>query len=156
MPVVSGARRGVGFSQERGSPDPPQADLGLVLGAGLRPALRMAVVASAVAGLLGCRGWTAWHVMNPTARLLCDLIALPSVNPAFLPPGDTQAGEARLCAFLAATLGRARINSEQAQVAPGRPNLLARLTPVGRVLHRVVIAPHLDTEIGRASCRERV
>jgi acetylornithine deacetylase len=83
--------------------------------------------------------------MNPTARLLCDLIALPSVNPAFLPPGDTQAGEARLCAFLAATLGRAGINSEQAQVAPGRPNLLARLTPVGRVLHRVVLAPHLDT-----------
>jgi hypothetical protein len=33
------ARRDIGFGQERGSPDPPKADLGVVLGAGRRPAL---------------------------------------------------------------------------------------------------------------------
>ena len=45
--------------------------------------------------------------MTHTEKLLCDLIALPSVNPAFLPARDPRAGEGRVAAFLAATAARA-------------------------------------------------
>jgi acetylornithine deacetylase/succinyl-diaminopimelate desuccinylase-like protein len=55
------------------------------------------------------------------------------------------AGEGRVCDFLAATLARLGLDTEQVMVAPQRPNLLARLTPRGRVRCRVVLAPHLDT-----------
>lgn len=83
--------------------------------------------------------------MTRTARLLRDLIALPSVNPAFLPPGDSLAGERRVAEFLAASAATAGLSVEFQPVAPGRTNLLARLIPPGPVRHRVVLAPHLDT-----------
>ncbi len=83
---------------------------------------------------------------NPTARtLLRDLVALPSVNPAFAPLGSPFAGEARVADFLAAIAGRAGLDLERLEVEPGRPNLLARLTPTGRVRQRILLAPHLDT-----------
>ncbi|MHB1308278.1 MAG: M20 family metallopeptidase [Limisphaerales bacterium] len=82
--------------------------------------------------------------MDPV-RLLCELIALPSVNPAFLPPGHPRAGEKRVGDFLTAVAARAGLEVDLREVFPDRFNLLARLTPPGRVRHRVWLVPHLDT-----------
>ena len=43
--------------------------------------------------------------MTPAEKLLRELIALPSVNPAFLPAGDLRAGEKGVADFLTATAG---------------------------------------------------
>ena len=83
--------------------------------------------------------------MSQTEKLLRELIALPSVNPAFLPEGDPHAGEQRMLDFLAATAAQAGLDIELQPVLPGRPNLLARLCPREKTRHRIVLAPHLDT-----------
>ena len=83
--------------------------------------------------------------MTKTEKLLRDLIALPSVNPAFLPAQDLRAGEQRMGDFLAATAARAGLDVEFQPVAPGRSNLLVRLTPRGQSRQRLLLAPHLDT-----------
>jgi acetylornithine deacetylase/succinyl-diaminopimelate desuccinylase-like protein len=88
--------------------------------------------------------WAALKLTR-TTRLLRDLIALPSVNPAFLPAGDAQAGELRVAEFLAATAAQCGLAVEFQEVALGRANLLARLVPAGPVKQRVLLAPHLDT-----------
>ena len=85
--------------------------------------------------------------MTRTEKLLSELIALPSVNPAFLPAGDPFAGEQRVAEFLAATAAQAGLAVEFQAVSPGRSNLLARLTPAGRVRRRILLAPHLDTVV---------
>jgi len=79
------------------------------------------------------------------AKLLRELIALPSVNPAFLPVGDSRAGEQRVADFLAATAARHGLDIEFRQVFPGRANVLAQYTPSGQLRQRVVLAPHMDT-----------
>jgi acetylornithine deacetylase/succinyl-diaminopimelate desuccinylase-like protein len=83
--------------------------------------------------------------MLETEKLLRDLVALPSVNPAFLPVGDARAGEQRVGDFLAARAARAGLDVEFRQVLPQRANFLASLSPRGRVKQRVLLAPHLDT-----------
>ncbi len=83
--------------------------------------------------------------MSRVARLLADLIALPSVNPAVVPAGDPRAGEKRVAEFLAATAGAGGLEVELTEVLPGRPNVLARLTPLRPGRQRVLLAPHLDT-----------
>jgi len=83
-------------------------------------------------------------LMKP-AHFLAELIALPSVNPAFLPAGDPRAGEHRVADFLAATAARGGLDIEFHEVSPNRRNLIARFTPSGRVKKRVVLAPHTDT-----------
>jgi len=83
--------------------------------------------------------------MTATAKLLQELIALPSVNPAFVPAGDPRAGERRVADFLAFTADRVGLEIEFQEVLPGRSNLLARLTPAGKVTQRILLAPHLDT-----------
>jgi acetylornithine deacetylase/succinyl-diaminopimelate desuccinylase-like protein len=83
--------------------------------------------------------------MTNTAKLLRELIALPSVNPAFLPAKHPRAGEQRVAEFLAATAARAGLDVEFQAVAPGRSNLLARLSPRGKARQRLLLAPHLDT-----------
>jgi succinyl-diaminopimelate desuccinylase len=83
-----------------------------------------------------------------SATLLAELVALPSVNPAFLPPGNPRAGETRVAEFLAATAARAGLEIEFQPVLPRRDNLLARLKPAGKATRRVVLAPHLDTVDG--------
>ena len=45
--------------------------------------------------------------LSPVVRLLRDLIALPTVNPAFLPDGDPRTGEARAADFVAAIAAHA-------------------------------------------------
>lgn len=83
--------------------------------------------------------------MTKTERLLRELIALPSVNPALLPAHDPRAGEQRVAEFLAATAAQAGLDVEFQSVASGRSNLLARLSPSGKVRRRLVLAPHMDT-----------
>jgi acetylornithine deacetylase/succinyl-diaminopimelate desuccinylase-like protein len=83
--------------------------------------------------------------MTKTAKLLRELIALPSVNPAFLPAKHPRAGEQRVAEFLAATAARAGLDVDFQPVAPGRSNLLARFSPRGKVRQRLLLAPHMDT-----------
>ena len=83
--------------------------------------------------------------MSHSLKLLRDLIALPSVNAAFLPPGDPHAGEAKVADYLAKRAAKARLDVERQPVAPGSDNLIVRLSPLGQVRHRIILAPHLDT-----------
>lgn len=83
--------------------------------------------------------------MTSPTKLLRELIALPSVNPAFIPSGDPRAGEGRVAEFLASVAASGGLDVELQEVLPGRSNLIARLLPVGRVRQRIVLAPHMDT-----------
>ncbi len=83
--------------------------------------------------------------MTSTEKLLRALIALPSVNPAFLPPGHKRAGEQNTAEFLATVGARAGLDVELQTVLPNRPNLIARLAPRGVARQRILLAPHLDT-----------
>jgi len=83
--------------------------------------------------------------LSAATKLLRELIALPSVNPAFLPANDPRAGEQRVADFLAAIAGSNGLEVEFQEVFPDRANLLARLTPSGQSRQRVLLAPHLDT-----------
>ena len=83
--------------------------------------------------------------MSKTSRLLEELIALPSVNPAFLPARHPRAGEGRVAEFLAAVSAAAGLELEFQQALPHRPNLLVRLSPRSRASQRILLAPHLDT-----------
>ena len=83
--------------------------------------------------------------MTNTEKLLRELIALPSVNPAFLPADDPYAGEQGVAEFLAATGARSGLDIELQPVFPRRPNLLATYRPSANPKRRVVLAPHMDT-----------
>ncbi|HEY3856248.1 MAG TPA: M20 family metallopeptidase [Verrucomicrobiae bacterium] len=83
--------------------------------------------------------------MAETEKLLKDLIALRSVNPAFLPEGHPDAGESRVAKFLGATASNAGLDVEFQPVAPGRSNIIARLSPKEKVQHRILFVPHMDT-----------
>ena len=84
--------------------------------------------------------------MTETEKVLRELIALPSVNPAFLPDKHPFAGEGRVAEFLANQAAKAGLDVELQEVFPGRSNLLARLVPAGgRSRQRILLAPHLDT-----------
>lgn len=83
--------------------------------------------------------------MSRTAKLLTELIALPSVNPEFAGAAGPLTGERRVAEFLAANGAKAGLDVELQRVKPGRPNLLAVLSPPGRVQQRILLAPHLDT-----------
>ena len=83
--------------------------------------------------------------MTETEKLLRELIALPSVNPAFLPENHPSAGEARVTDFLTAHAARHGLDIELQPVFPQRSNLLARLSPAHPAQQRIVLAPHLDT-----------
>jgi succinyl-diaminopimelate desuccinylase len=85
---------------------------------------------------------------SPTSvmeRLLCELIGIPSVNPAFLPDMPSLTGEQALADFLDDYCAAAGLDVECQEVLPGRPNLLARLRPSGKIRKRILLAPHLDT-----------
>ena len=104
--------------------------------------------------------------MTRTEKLLAELIALPSVNPAFVPSetvgprcraaSDDQqvvptnaphpfAGEQRVADFLAAVAAGAGLEIEFQKVLPGRSNLIARLLPRNKIRQTILLAPHLDT-----------
>jgi acetylornithine deacetylase/succinyl-diaminopimelate desuccinylase-like protein len=83
--------------------------------------------------------------MTRTEKLLAELIALPSVNPAFLPPRHPHAGEKRVADFLMSVAARAGLEVEFQKVLPGRSNLIARLRPKNKIKQTILLAPHLDT-----------
>jgi len=89
--------------------------------------------------------------MMRTEKLLAELIALPSVNPAFAPQGGAAArqarhyGEKNVADFLALVAARAGLEVELQKVAPGRANVIARLLPPGKIRQTILLAPHLDT-----------
>ncbi|HUA67814.1 MAG TPA: M20/M25/M40 family metallo-hydrolase [Candidatus Saccharimonadales bacterium] len=90
--------------------------------------------------------------MTRTEKLLAELIALPSVNPAFVQQdgGATRrtrqiAGEQRVANFLASVARRAGLEVEFQKVLPGRSNLIVRLRPSRKIRQTVLLAPHLDT-----------
>ena len=87
--------------------------------------------------------------MSPAEKLLRELIALPSVNPALMPAHDPRAGEERVAKLLAEIAGQGGLDVEQHKVFPRRHNILARLSPK-TPRYRVVLAPHMDT-VGHAS-----
>ena len=83
--------------------------------------------------------------MTNTTKLLSELIALPSVNSAFLSANHPHAGEARVADFLATLGKRAGLDIGFQNVLPGRRNVLARLRPAGKIRQTILLAPHLDT-----------
>ena len=93
--------------------------------------------------------------MTRTEKLLAELIALPSVNPAFAPadgasarpvrPSDSNYGERRVADFVASVAAGAGLGVELQTVLPGRANFIARLQPKNKVKQTILLAPHLDT-----------
>jgi succinyl-diaminopimelate desuccinylase len=83
--------------------------------------------------------------VTETQKLLGELVALPSVNPAFLPEGHRDAGEARVGEFVAAAAARAGLEVGLQAVAPNRSNVTAKLSPAGKVKQTILLAPHMDT-----------
>ncbi len=79
-------------------------------------------------------------------RLVCDLVAIPSVNPAFMREGDPREhfGEGGVAEYLVETLKRWKIDVETVPVLPGRPNVIAKIE--GRsAKRRLVWQTHMDT-----------
>ena len=88
--------------------------------------------------------------MTGLAQLLQDLIALPSVNPAFVEANHPFCGEQRVADHLLDLARQAGLDAELQPVRDGRANLLAKLTPSGKATSRIVLAPHLDTIVADA------
>ncbi len=79
-------------------------------------------------------------------QFLCELIELPSVNPAFLPANDPRTGERRVAERVAEQARKAGLDVRTDAVTADRSNVLASLAPAGgKARHRVLLAPHLDT-----------
>jgi acetylornithine deacetylase/succinyl-diaminopimelate desuccinylase-like protein len=88
--------------------------------------------------------------MTRTGKLLAELIALPSVNPAFAPVSGAATrrlrfGEKNVADFLVAVAARAGLEVELQKILPGRCNVIARLRPKNKIRSTLLLAPHLDT-----------
>jgi acetylornithine deacetylase/succinyl-diaminopimelate desuccinylase-like protein len=83
--------------------------------------------------------------MTKAEKLLRELIALPSVNPALVTGNPGRAGEQHVADFLASVAAQAGLDVSFQKVLPRRSNLLARLSPPGKVRQRILLVPHLDT-----------
>jgi acetylornithine deacetylase/succinyl-diaminopimelate desuccinylase-like protein len=99
--------------------------------------------------------------MTRTEKLLAELIAIPSVNPAFTQQDSTgphcragsddrqvvpaKFGEKNVADFLAKVARRAGLEVEFQKVLSGRSNLIARLRPRTKIRRTILLAPHLDT-----------
>jgi acetylornithine deacetylase len=78
--------------------------------------------------------------MTELEHLLADLVAIESVNPALVPDG---AGEAEIGAYVARWLGERGLKVSLDEIAPGRPNVIARAgNGDGR---RLLVLAHTDT-----------
>jgi acetylornithine deacetylase len=79
--------------------------------------------------------------MDPTLSLLCDLIAIDSVNPGLVPGA---AGERAIAEALGVELRRLGADVESTEIAPGRWNVVGVLT--GRAKGRtLMLCGHSDT-----------
>src|SRR5918911_221115 len=78
---------------------------------------------------------------DSTIKLLRDLIAIDSVNPALVPGA---AGEGEIASEVAARLRSCGLDVEVAEVAPGRPNVVGLLE--GRAAGpTLMFCGHIDT-----------
>jgi len=77
--------------------------------------------------------------MEPVIRLLCDLIAIPSVNPCFA----DGTGEAAIADFLETHARKAGLEVQRQPVADGRDNVLIGI--VGQGNETVLLEAHMDT-----------
>jgi len=82
--------------------------------------------------------------LSSVTKLLRDLVALPSVNPAFWPDDPERTGEERVATYLADLARKQGLEVSRQAVLPGRKNLLVRLKPSGKVGRRIILSPHLD------------
>ena len=79
--------------------------------------------------------------MDSTLSLLCDLIAIDSVNPDLVPGA---VGERAISAYLATELRRIGADVEESEIAPGRWNVVGVLN--GREKGRtLMLCGHIDT-----------
>jgi acetylornithine deacetylase/succinyl-diaminopimelate desuccinylase family protein len=99
--------------------------------------------------------------MSDLERLLCELIALPSVNPALVEASGQvtrQAldgsffGESRVAEFIGATAAKSgldiefqNVSSRRGSKGGTRKNVLARVTPLSKGNQRILLVPHMDT-----------
>jgi acetylornithine deacetylase len=79
--------------------------------------------------------------MDPTIRLLVDLVAIDSINPSLVPGA---AGEAAIARALVAELRSIGLAVETQEAVPGRPNVVGTLD--GRAAGRsLLFCGHIDT-----------
>lgn len=78
------------------------------------------------------------------ARILRELVALPSVHPDADPDG-TEPGERAIAEWVADCLRRQGAGVHLASFAPHRPSVVAAFEPRGKVRETVLFMPHLDT-----------
>ncbi len=86
--------------------------------------------------------------MSPLEKLLCELIAVPSVNPSLSGDGPAAGGEEMVGQFVAAYAASAGLDVDFREVDTGRAIVFARLGPAGKAKRRILLAPHLDTVDG--------
>jgi acetylornithine deacetylase/succinyl-diaminopimelate desuccinylase family protein len=81
--------------------------------------------------------------MDSLEQLLSDLVAIPSMNPMGRGREGVQYSEGALAGFIVEYLRRATIDVETDEVAPGRPNVIARFEAGAR--ETLLLEAHLDT-----------
>jgi acetylornithine deacetylase/succinyl-diaminopimelate desuccinylase family protein len=82
--------------------------------------------------------------MTPTAKLLQQLVRIPSVNPEGS-PGVANPGEQACAEFIAKFLRQAGANVQLQPVFKNRPNVIGVFKPKGKINTRLLLAPHTDT-----------
>ena len=82
--------------------------------------------------------------MNAVTKLLRDLVAIPSINPAFASGDRKLTGEEPVARHLITLAKRHGFSVTRQPVLPGRRNLLITLQPSGSIQRRILLAPHLD------------
>jgi acetylornithine deacetylase/succinyl-diaminopimelate desuccinylase-like protein len=86
---------------------------------------------------------------NPKAtrvtQLLWDLVAIPSVNPAFAGKHKEWAGEVRVIQYLTRWAKSKGLTPRKQPIGEGRHNIIIPVPAKGRAKRRILLAPHLDT-----------
>jgi acetylornithine deacetylase len=80
-------------------------------------------------------------MLDPTIKLLRDLVAIDSVNPSLVPGG---AGEAEIAERVACEMRGIGMDVEKSEVAPGRPNVVGLLEGRARG-QSLMFCGHIDT-----------
>jgi acetylornithine deacetylase/succinyl-diaminopimelate desuccinylase family protein len=88
-------------------------------------------------------------------KLLSDLIALPSVNPAFLSDQPGLTGESRVADFISDLGYKAKLEVRFQEILPGRCNVFLHAKPKGKPRNKILFAPHMDT-VGAAGATHNI
>jgi acetylornithine deacetylase len=80
---------------------------------------------------------------DPLVALLADLVAIPSQNPMGRAKAGTEYSESAMGAYVAAYLQRHGIDVEQAELAPGRPNVIGYVDASAK--QTLLLEAHMDT-----------